>query len=226
MPTKKLQAATEALAKSGFLVSDTVLAGMAREYVESSGRIDTVRGSYLRILVAHAQQELESLGLTRPPTESVLAAVNAAHEHLYAVILSAVVTDEIKDADGLDQTEKDRRTKERNRRSNFARSAKSVLMQWVRTGGKLPSLKPEEVTKVGLEKQFRPARQTAPATVEEKIDATRDRLLTHVQSLAQEDLTAARKLVTAIEAKLNAIVKPKGTSARRRGAAENRTSMH
>ncbi len=195
------------LAKTGYIVSDATLTELSRDFVKGIDQADGVRASYLKILVAHVQRALDKWQIKRASAEKVLDAIDEVHGHLYAVVLEAVTTKDLLPEDGIPQEERTRRSLERNRRSTFARSAKSTLVQWVNAGGRISTLKPADVTKEELRKLYaQPSGSQDTGTVQERITTTETRLETLVKELAADDIEAASELVTEIVAKLQAIV--------------------
>lgn len=197
MATKKRSAVTP-FARSGYLVTDAALAALARDYMDGITRADTVRGSYLRVLVAHSKRALRSV-------KDALEAVEQTHLHLYGVITNAVTTPDIEPAEGLIAEERDRRTRERNRRTNFARTAKSTLVSWIRAGGELKTLNPKEVTKDKLQELYAQARPPDRKSTWERLETRVEDLL---KKLVEDDLDEAQALVNSLQAKINAVIAP------------------
>jgi hypothetical protein len=204
---------TDSLAKSGYVVSDTTLAQIAREYVDIKGRAEGVRGTYLKILVAHAQREL---GRKRG-TDDVLLAIETVHQHLYDVVLQAITTKDIAPAEDLEASERTRRALERNRRTTFARTAKSVLTSWVRAGGKIEKLVPKDVRKDELQKLYQPAQIRRNATIKERATRVEKKLESLVRRMIDEDPVAAQAFLEKVQARLTAI-RPRRSVRRPNGA--------
>jgi hypothetical protein len=194
--------------RTGFILSDEALAALARDYAAGVQRAGAVRGRYLPVLVAHTKRELDRVGAKRPQMDTVLAAIDAVHDHHYAIILEAITTPDLVIADGIPDEERQRRTKERNRRSNFARSAKSTLVSYVRAGGKVAGLDPAEVTKEKLRQLFAPTRE-GPIPIEERLETTEARLEALVKKLAAEDMDEAQRVVERLHVKLAELVEIK-----------------
>lgn len=202
---RKARTKKDPLARAGYIITDDALAAMARDYAAGVRSAGAVRGRYLPVLVAHTRRELDRVGAKRPQQDTVLAAIAAVHDHHYAIILEAISTPDIKVVDGLDDDERVRRIKERNRRSNFARSAKSTLVSYVRAGGRVTNLDPAEVTKDKLRQLFAPARE-GPEPVEERIERVSERLEALVRKMVAEDRDEAEKVVEALHIKLAELV--------------------
>jgi hypothetical protein len=211
------------LAKAGYLASDTTLAALARDYVDGRVQSDSVAGSYIKILYAHVLRDLERQGIKRASSDKVIAAVETVHAHMYTVILAAVTTPDLKHSDDLPDKEQTRRALERNRRSNFARSAKSTLVAYITAGGKLSSFTPAEVTKERLRSFYKPK---DPPTYQERANRATARLESIIKALAATDMAAAREVVTYVQTRVAALVvatpsakprrlQPKGKTVRR-----------
>jgi hypothetical protein len=181
--------ATEKAKPKDFLLDDAGVAALARDYVDGVSRTDRVSSTYLRVLVAHSQKELNAKRVTE---DAALAAVGRAHTRLYAIVMQAVTTEDIAPDPDLPAEEAHTRAMERNRRSNFARTAKSTLVAWIYAGGKLRSLDPATVIKADLRALY--AGKTPPLPA--RIKRTEARLTTLLKELAEEDLGAARERVT------------------------------
>lgn len=190
-----------------YLRNDTQVAALAREFVQNATAVDNVRGTYLRILVAHALQELSKSQLKRYSTATALASVETVHTHLYAVVLEAVTTDDVRAEPGLDAGERRRRTSERNRRTTFARSSKSELANFVKAGGRLDQLTPETVTRDALRDVIRAAR-AGPASVPERFEHYADRVETALRSFMEQDADAAREAAESLRHRLAVLIKP------------------
>lgn len=175
---------------------------MARQYLEGADRVASVNESYLKVLVAHSQKELKASKTASQ--EAMIGAVTAAHERLYNVILAAVITPDIEHEDDLESTERAARARERNRRSNFARSAKSVLVNWLRAGHKLSALDPASANKEQMQREYKPAQQSTA----DQIQSAQAKLFKLLRQLAAEDPGAARERLAEVEAQLAQALPP------------------
>lgn len=221
----------------GYLASDEQVASLAKEYVTSATGAETARGTYLRILLAHSLRELHRGSHKRHTAAEALGAVETAHAHLYAVVVEATLTPDVTPDPNLSDEERRRRTQERNRRTNFARSSKSEIAGFIKAGGRLVTLTPETITRDTL-RQFSRAAREGPKSLPERVTAAVDRLaslseqlmeedpkttakaapktIAHigevlavfVQRLADQDADAARGAVTDLQVELQAIVSP------------------
>jgi hypothetical protein len=205
-----MKTASNPVAKTGYIVTDAVLASLTRDYVYGTQQAVQVNASYLRILVAHTQRELEKLGVKRPTQDGSLSTLQLIHDRLYAVILAAVTTADIAPEEGQDKEERRRRAKERNRRSNFARSAKSTLTSYIKAGGKLMSLKVDELTKESLQSAYR-ADAPGPKSLFERIGDTQNKLEAMVKELAASDEDTAQEFVEQVHLRMAKLVSMKPT---------------
>lgn len=177
------------LLNDGYLVSDEIVTKMARDYSDAQFASSNVRGAYLRVLVAHSKEALGNA--RRPTTEQALKAVADTHTRLYAVVLAAITTPDVEADEKLSADERRARALERNRRSTFARSAKSTLTTYIRGGGKLQLLVPEEVTKEALRRESEPVeRDKNPATRAEKLEAQLEAAVKEMAAMDRDDAQA------------------------------------
>lgn len=195
------------LAKSGYIVTDAVLTHLAQEYAQGVDTQETARGTYLRILVAHSKRELETRGVKRATAEIALAAVQAAHDQLYPVVLKAITTVDIAPAEDAEPEEMRRRTRARNSRSNFARTSKATLTNAIKAGERLAALDPTTVTKEQLQARYAQVR-AGPGSPQEKITRLWETVKTQLTELAKEDPDAAREQIQTLEMGLQSVIEP------------------
>ncbi len=188
------------IAKHGYIVNEQALTELARAYAEGVDTTTAVRASYLQILVAHSKQEL---GTKRATPKQQIDALETAHASLYAIILEAITTPQLEPSDELPAEESRRRSRERNRRTTFARTSKSTLLHWLRSGGKLGSLDPAKVTKEALRVQSTPTAKLD--VVVERAESALERAL---RVMVVQDPEGAQDLVNEIQGRLQAIVTP------------------
>lgn len=201
--------AKQTLSKTGYLASDATVLALARRYAEGVDATEEVRGTYLRILVAHSKRELESAGVKRATTELALAAVQRAHDALYALVLKAITTADIAPDEDADAEETRRRTRERNRRSTFARTSKTTLVRAIEGGARLAAMDPKTITKEELMTRYGKVR-AGPGTHLERIGRLQTTLANEVRELAQADPDAAAKAVQELQKALRAALKQPG----------------
>lgn len=144
------------LERANYIVKDdSVIETLALAYVDARLRVNRTSSTYLRVLCANAQAILASapghdkaLSVTDGDVQRrVLAQV---HRRYYPIILATVTTPDIAKAPNCKPDERRRRAKERNRRSNFARTSYSMLRRFVREGHDLMELRVDRLTKRAL----------------------------------------------------------------------------
>jgi hypothetical protein len=217
MAAKAIIVRETALEDAGYLATDEQLAAIAQEYAVGLGAITGVRLNYLRILVAHSKRAAgqKAKKMTSTQTRKV---VQEVHDKLYAVVLAAITTPDIAPDDSASDRDRARRTIERNRRSNFARTAKHALDTFVDAGGKLSALNPATVTKESLRPRDRTDDRGSPGRLVRSAERTSERMVKLVTRLAAENKAAARKLVNALIAELEPLTaKPLTRKTVRRG---------
>lgn len=185
----------------GYLVSDDTVAKMAKDFAQANQQTGQVRGAYLRVLVAYSKDGWASA--KRASTEQQLDAVNKAHSRLYAIVLDAVTTPDITPIDGLSKEDRTARTLERNRRSIFARSAKSTLVGYIKSGGRLGNLDPTTVTKEWLRKETTPPEPAHPADRAESLEV---KLAAAVKEMAELDREDAKIFIDELHTSLLRLV--------------------
>jgi hypothetical protein len=191
----------------GYLATDEQVAALAKEYVASATSAENARGTYLRILLAHALRELHKGSHKRHTAAEALGAIETAHSHLYTVVTEATLTPDVTPDPDASDVERRRRTQERNRRTNFARSSKSDLTNFVKAGGRLVTLTPETVSRDELRRFARAARE-GPKALPDRVASAVERLETLVRQLMEQDPDGAREVVEGLQLELQTIVTP------------------
>lgn len=169
---------------------------LARQTVDGRSAIVTARGAYFRALVESAQAKLD--GNADPVAQ--MAALKAVHRTFYPVVQEATATPDIRLDKKVPPLERKRRALERNRRTNFARSAYGTIRRWLRAPGHdLLKLDTEKVTKAQLLEQAPPTRKHALTS--ERIQMRADRLVGQLvgftRQIAKVDQAQAAKVVEA-----------------------------
>lgn len=202
------------LSKAGYLADDNTVAQMARDYAEARASVNGVRGMYLQVLVAHSK---EVCAKARKQTqETAIECVKGVHDRLYAVVLAAITTPDVIADDKLAKEERQRRSLERNRRSNFARTAKSEIMGYLEAGGSLGQLNPATVSKEELRDYAKQQREEqTPEVAAVGLETRLERVL---KAMVEEDRERAIEFVDELHTKLMLIVaKPLTDRTTRRG---------
>jgi hypothetical protein len=131
---------------------------IAKETVDGRHVVTSARGAYFRALIETAQADLGG----KADQAAQLQAVKAVHKRFYPIVQEATTTDDTKDTPKLDRAERRRRSLERNRRQNFARSAYTTIHRWLRAPDHdLMRLNSATVTKSQLLKDAPPTRKHA-----------------------------------------------------------------
>ncbi len=181
---------------------------LARQSVEGRQQTLSARGAYFKALVQTAQAELGG----KAGQEGQRAAVRVVHHRFYPVVLEAVTTLDVAKSDKLPKQERERRALERNRRSNFARSAHGTIQRWLRAEGHdLMKLDSEKITKSQLLAEAPPTRKHAltPKRVKARAGKLVDGLLGFVRQVAKADQEQAAVIAATAIAQLQKLL-PEG----------------
>lgn len=103
---------------------------LARENLNSQLSLASTRKRYFELLLGTTTAQIKAAGdddAKKPP--DVLKAV---HKEFYAAVLEIVATPELADVPRLSTEERKRRAKERNQKSNYARSAFGTIRKWMK----------------------------------------------------------------------------------------------
>lgn len=202
----------EDLTKAHFLATDEQVKLLAGRYVSGLQAQDSVKGCYLRVLTA------ATIKAAKPakgkPTE-IMTHLDTVHEGYYAAVIKGVTTPDIADDESLDQEQRTVRSLERNRRSNFARSAKAALASYLKAGGDLFQLDPDTVTKRELQAFVTAMRNKAaePKTLRHRAELAVARIEEMCRELADEDKDAAMVTVQELMARMTNFMAEMGRDA-------------
>jgi len=135
----------------GYVAADSDVEHVAQTIIQAAQAHEAGRGNYLRMLIATTQQALgveprkrqsgKQPKLDEDGIAKQLNALSDVHERFYAVVTKVV--------SAAVPTGKDRAL-EINRKTNFARTAMSVVRRWIKAGNDLTALVPKAVTKAQL----------------------------------------------------------------------------
>lgn len=189
----------QSIEKKSYLIKDT---GDIEALAKAALLGDQVPGTYLRALIATTQVRL---GLDGPRTSAVrgrvappedseadLEVLKGVHAEFYTAVLAAVTTPDIAATAGLRKAEAARRAKERNRRSNFARSAKSTLAKYVKLGGNIRGLCVTTITKRALRDLTAKAGGAPPLSMETRAKRFATRMVKALEGLHEQDTELAQ----------------------------------
>jgi hypothetical protein len=177
---------------------------LARERVTSATIVSNADVTYLAMLVDAMQSQLgkRSRGKVNSLQQAqVLAEVD---KRFYAAVLRGVTTEDIAIGEGLDADEQRRRSLERNRRSAFARSAKSTVSAYITAGGDVRTLDPNTVSKAALRKAIAPPEPTDKVAAQ--IERSKGALLRAITRRARGDPEAARTEVEGLMDELQKVL--------------------
>lgn len=128
-----------------FIVDNDTITELARIGASGDAVTSRVGSTYLRVLIARSRARVVHSHYAG------LVAVDSAHGEIYPAVLAGVTTADCSPISGTtDRAENARRALERNRRSNFARTAASTVRSWVALGGDLADIDVATITKADL----------------------------------------------------------------------------
>lgn len=209
--------------KAHFLATDADIEALAKDRQSAVERDGKASGTYLKVLVALTAHEIgtRTTPLARrrgraskkvlPPLEVVdhLSAAERVIARCYAVVLRAVATPELAAAEGLSQEEANRRTLERNRRTNYARTAAYALRSFVASGGDARDLDLATVTKGMLreaaERNAPPSESVSVQRMERAAVRSAETVVKEAEQLAARDTVRALIVVHELMEKLQTI---------------------
>jgi hypothetical protein len=213
--------------KANYCVSLEVVKNLATEHLTAAQTVQQTHGAYFRILLALTQKEicgkptLRARSKVASPSEDELGQHLEAFEKvnglLYAGVLEAVRSSDVAANPRLGTDEENRRAKERNRRSNFARSAASTLRTFIKRGGNVLRLAVPSATKNAVGAMTPEAEPTAESEDRARKRVIRDaeRIVKRMEVLAAEDKSQAAGLLQVVMSTLGAAlgrIGPKATT--------------
>lgn len=198
----KDQSLIDQLTAARFVATESQIQLLASRYTNGLQTQDWVRGSYLKVLIAGTQKAAVEAGAKAP--ELLLENLNKTHDAYYAIVLRGVATLDVMDHEELDSEERTMRSLERNRRSNFARTAKAVLTAYIKAGGDLFRLDVMNTTKTELQ-AFATSMRSAndDLSAQHKARLAADRVEQLIRELADEDQKQAIVTVQELMARLS-----------------------
>lgn len=176
--------------KSKYAMSEQQVESLASEYASASVETARVGMTYLRVLVAGCQAIIGRTKRGRHVANAQAEVLNDVSGKYYAAVLRGVTTPDIAHDDAAPKPEQTRRSLERNRRSTFARSAKSTLAAYISAGGDIRGLEVETVTRDPLLKMVRETR--GQSDVSHKVERARNAIIRLLTREAKVDVGAAR----------------------------------
>lgn len=187
-----------------WVATEAKVESLALERYNNAASVLRIDGTYLRVLVVATQAKIGRNKRGRPNAEAQTAVLNEVHERFYAAVLRGVTTHDIEIDDDQTPTERTRRSLERNRRSAFARSAKSTLALYVEGGGDLRGLDASTVTKTSLRAAIAPPEPTNK--VERQIKRASESLFRAYKRRAKSDPDGTAESIESTIASLREIL--------------------
>lgn len=198
----------QTIAKAHYVATEAQVEQLASAQYTASAQAESHNLTYLRVVVVRCQSKVGTKRRGRAlAVDAALAVVEEATEPLYAAVLRGITTQDIAVEPGLEPAESSRRALERNRRSTFARSAKTTLVNYVKGGGDIRSLDPETVTKASLRAAVSPPE---PANRDERIvERAQGAILRAINRQARGDPSGAQAtlegIIAALQERLEAL---------------------
>jgi|SRR5579859_149481 len=175
----------------GYIAADSDVEQVTQSIVGATQAIEAGRGNYLKMLVANTIQALgteprkrqsgKQPKLDEDGTAKQLKALSDVHERFYAVVTKVV--------SAAVPAGKDRAL-EINRKTNFARTAMSVVRRWIKVGNDVTALIPKAVTKAQLAVAATPRAVSAQALAT-RAERDSKALVVTIMALADADKTKA-----------------------------------
>jgi hypothetical protein len=171
---------------------------LVHQVMEAGQTRNGAHDTYFKALIGTTQSDLKG---TKDVTEAMqMKSLALVHKRFYAAVLEAVNTPDIANGGRLKQEEKTRRTLERHRRSNFARSAYSTVRSWLKAGGHdLMAVNVAKTSKAQLfaETPKREGAQRVPsaARIRKRTDTLVERIMEGTRQLANADPKEARAVL-------------------------------
>lgn len=206
---KKDRTLIEELTKAHFLATDDQVRLLAGRYATGLQAQDSVKGCYLRVLTAAT---IKAAKPAKGKASEIMEHLDKVHESYYALVMKGVTTPDIADDESLDQEQRTLRSLERNRRSNFARSAKTALTSYLKAGGDLFQLDPDTVTKRELQAFVTAMRnkESEPKTLKHRAELAVGRIEELCRELADEDKDSALVTVQELMARMTNLLAEMG----------------
>lgn len=205
--------------KHNYVLSAAQVGELARELFASMQVVTGINASYLRILIAGVQSELGTLrlraakgGMGKISDEDKakqLAALESVEGQYYVAIVDAIITEDIADNSRLGKEERARRSLERNRRTNFARSAKSTVASYIKAGFDIKSISVTTITKRAMYEMVQATKQAEPVkpeSVAKSLETAGSRVEEIAAQLCDMDAEAARQQIEKLLGHLTALL--------------------
>lgn len=181
--------------KNPYALTEAQVEALAAERTAGLAVTEAFDGTYLKVLVNAAQAKFGVKRGKRLATKTQVDALKALAAPFYAAVLRGVITREIELTPDLAAAEVSVRTRERNRRATFARTAKSTLVAWVKEGGDVRSLDIEAVTKSELRASVAAARSQGGTPAANRVERAQHAIL---KAVAKDAPAVARERLESV----------------------------
>lgn len=188
--------------RANYLAKPDDVTALAAAHLEAQQAVSKTHGIYFRILLASTQHAICGKTTLRArsgeggeiDTAKHLECFEAVNASLYAAVLRATVPPELEASERLSADEARRRSLERNRRTNFARSAATTLRQFIKRGGNILRLAVPAATKsavAGMTPAADGDRAPSEDRARKKVQAAAQRIIATAEVIAESDRTSA-----------------------------------
>lgn len=205
--------------QSKFLATEADVEAMARARQDGTEFDGQAQGTYLRVLVAltanaiggktaHLSRRRGKAATSLTPSEIAdhLVALEKVNSMCNGAVVKAVITRDIEASEQLAPAEAKRRALERNRRTNYARTAASAVRAFIQAGRDVRDVELRTVTKAWLRDMATANSPVAATVTTARIlrTATRagERIVAEAEELAGVDPLKAEELLSAVVAML------------------------
>jgi hypothetical protein len=198
-----------------FLATEHDIELMARVRQDGIDQEAKITGTYLKVLVAltahaiggktaHLSRRRGKLASGLQPNEVAdhLATLESVNSMCYGAVQKAVITSDVEQSEELAPSEKSRRALERNRRTNYARTAMTAVRMFVEAGRDVRDVDVRSVTKGWLretaERYAPPVPSVSTARLLRAATRAGERIVAEAEELATIDPDQAEALLTAL----------------------------
>lgn len=198
----------KSLQARSFVGTPADMEALTQDSIQAARTGRTVRGTYLKVVVATTQAELDisvrrrTVKMPQPNEEEMrgqMRAMVAVHKRFYASVLKVA------------RENKPRNAVEMNKWTNFARTAKAKLKRWMLAGNDIRALVPAKLTHADLEVS-RPSRSWTRDRFQKRAGAWVGHLVAAATAFAKEDTETAIATLESAAAQLTALLADLGTA--------------
>ena len=191
-----MTAIVDAIHEVNYLATEEQVEQLAASYVQTAGVFGAITGSYFKILIAGCQKHLGK-GRKKYPNlkDAQLQTLETVAKPYYEAVLRGVTTDDVTLAGG-DELEHRRSKNEINRRSVFARTAKSTIFTFMNTGGDIRLIDLHDISKDKMRKMINETRGIT--TWDKQVETHRSRIEDICRKLAKDNPGQARDILESV----------------------------